>query len=799
MLSRYYFVSLLFLGTPSFAQSGPTPSIPRDPQRADAKFDRQQTPLADQPEKSMDDPLSVFGAKPRGAVVGDTRPMRTLNPSDIAAYGAEDIGELIVALGGQVTSNRGQGPLPPIVLVNGKRVSGFAEVSSIPTEAIERTEIFTEELALKYGYPANQKVVNIVIFQNYNQKRARFLFAAPSEGGRNTIGFNPSYILIRNDTRYVANIDYSQSSALTESERNIVQSKENMGQGSVRSLLPNSQSLAGNAAIGGNIFGGIAYSLNGGFILAKRERLLGLGDFDRLQQTSQDRTARIAFSLNGQLGKWRWFTTGGSDLTRNITINGLGKPHVAVNISQFRNNATSANFGQSGTILDLPAGPIFVSLNETVERRVFKSYASNGNGQPLFLVQNRAAVSADIDFPVARSNTATPVWLGDLSLNASVKAERFSDYGTLVSSGYGVDWRPFDMVQFGATFANQASAPDLGLRGLPAIVTANVPVFDYRSGQAENIVQVFGGNSALLSDKRRFVNLSGYVRPFEKKAFTLSVDYIRTQTDNPVGTFPVATALFEAAFPARFIRESSGRLTRIDNRPLNLARSKQSQVRIGLNWSRSLGGAEDDNDADFFRIPPGADPTSFLQSKFPTGSKITIQTVEQGSPESDILVDANNRIFLSIYHIWRVQDLLFLTKDDSALEVLRVGAPDGFGVRSRHEIDIRAGLYKRSLGTNLSLKWLSAAYVQAGGVNTAALRFTYRPSVDVNFFYNLGDRLGPNSPKVLQGTRLSLSVKNLLNTRPRVRDGLGLTPINYQSAILDPEGQAVSISVRKSF
>jgi hypothetical protein len=212
-----------------------------------------------------------------------------------------------------------------------------------------------------------------------------------------------------------------------------------------------------------------------------------------------------------------------------------------------------------------------------------------------------------------------------------------------------------------------------------------------------------------------------------------------------------------------------------------------------------LGAAGDDSGAEFFSIPPGVDAASFLQSKFPKGSNITVQTVEKGSPEADDLADANNRIFLSVFHTWRLQDVVFLKRDGAALDVLRVGAVDGFGARSRHEIDLRGGIFKRGLGANLSLKWQNAANLQAGGQNARALLFTYRPSVDVNYFYNLGDRIGPKSPKVLQGVRLSLSIKNLLNARTRVRDGLGLTPLNYQPALIDPEGQAVSVTLRKTF
>jgi hypothetical protein len=246
MVSRFCFVSLLLAGTACFAQTAPSPP---NTNPADPKPQAQPTSLPSQSDLLIEDGIIVQSIKPRGSVVGDAQPVSTLNPSDIAVYGAEDIDELIDALGGQVTNNRGQANLLPIVLVNGKRVSGFADVSNIPTEAIERMEIFTEELALKYGYAASQKVVNIVTFEIFDQKRARLFFATPSEGGRNTTSFHPSFILIRKDTRFVANIDYSRSSALTEDERGIAQAVENAGQGQFRTLLPKGQRLAAGPAL----------------------------------------------------------------------------------------------------------------------------------------------------------------------------------------------------------------------------------------------------------------------------------------------------------------------------------------------------------------------------------------------------------------------------------------------------------------------------------------------------------------------------------------------------------------------
>ena len=132
------------------------------------------------------DDILVTGQRPRGSVIGDIAPERTLNPIDIRAYGASDIGELIGTLGPQVSSDRGREDGDPVVLLNGKRVSSFAEIAKFPTEAIERMEIFPEELSLKYGYRADQKVVNVVTLERFSARVGQLTYALPTDGGRDT-------------------------------------------------------------------------------------------------------------------------------------------------------------------------------------------------------------------------------------------------------------------------------------------------------------------------------------------------------------------------------------------------------------------------------------------------------------------------------------------------------------------------------------------------------------------------------------------------------------------------------------
>ncbi len=86
-----------------------------------------------------------------------------------------------------------------------------------------------------------------------------------------------------------------------------------------------------------------------------------------------------------------------------------------------------------------------------------------------------------------------------------------------------------------------------------------------------------------------------------------------------------------------------------------------------------------------------------------------------------------------------------------------------------------------------------------GAGSAGDLRFPSFATVNVNLFANLADRFGgKTAPAWLKGTRASLGVTNLFNTRPQVRDRLGATPLSYQSAYLDPLGRTISFTLRKT-
>ena len=199
-------------------QTAPPQTAPQTPPAA---------PAASAPVVAGDDVADLgtvvaTGARARGSVNSDIPPDVTLTAEQIAAYGASDIAELLTYLEPLTRSSRGRADGQPVLLVNGRRISGFQEIQGIPTEAIERTEILPEEVALEYGYSADQRVVNFVLKSNFRSLVGELSGRAPTQGGRTVAEIEGNVLRIAGATRWSMDAEYERSTPLFESERDIV-------------------------------------------------------------------------------------------------------------------------------------------------------------------------------------------------------------------------------------------------------------------------------------------------------------------------------------------------------------------------------------------------------------------------------------------------------------------------------------------------------------------------------------------------------------------------------------------------
>lgn len=742
--------------------------------------------------------ILVTGQRPRGSVVGNIPAERTFDLFDIRSYGASNIGELVSALGPQVSSSRGRADNGPVVLLNGKRVSSLEEISKIPTEAIERMEVFPEELSLKYGYRADQKVVNVVTFERYTSKVGQFTYTLPTEGGRDAAVVNANFLHIQGNTRVTFDADYNRAGSLLESERNVAQRTGTSDLGRFRTLVPETEQLTLNGTLSGDVLNNISTTLNGRFEASRTDSLVGRGPNEALARDVDKHVAHLGTTMGGT-GKWLWSFTGNYD--RTDTETSTDTSNLSRDEARSVDSLASGELTLTGSVVKLPAGPVSTTVRGSAETRDFSSKSlSGGIEQNAELSRDKGAVQVDIDFPIANRLKKSPAWLGNLSVDANLQIEQLSDLGTLRTFGYGLNWSPVIGIDLIGSVTNEGGAPTVEQLGSPLVVTPNVSTYDFIRKESVDITRLYGGNASLRSDDRHVLRLAANAKPFSATELTVNVEYTKTGIDHPISSFPTVTPEIEAAFPARFTRDAGGRLVQIDTSPLNFQRSDKEQMRLGINFTKPLGAVPPGMQNGNGRIIGGGEDG--VQNALPPGARIV--RPQAGSAMARRFENMTSRLTFSLYHTWRLRDEIRTRAAGPVLDLLNGSAVGTRGGSPRHELQFQASAFKAGLGARLTLNWQSGTTVRGGsaglGGSDGDLNFASYATVNINLFSNLADRLGgSDAPAWLKGLRATVSVNNLFNSRPNVRDEAGATPLSYQAAYLDPVGRSISVGLRKVF
>ena len=193
--------------------------------------------VAEPVEANPSGEIVVTAERIRGSVDTDVPPVEELNEADIAAIGASSLTDLVAAVAPQANSGRGRGGGMPIILLNGQRVSGFRELRDLPPEAIRQVQIFPEEVALKYGFRPDQRVINFILKDNFASFATEIEHAQPEDGGFGSNEFEATLTRIGSKTRFNLDIELERSTALTETERDLI--------GSGGSLLARAGNISG--------------------------------------------------------------------------------------------------------------------------------------------------------------------------------------------------------------------------------------------------------------------------------------------------------------------------------------------------------------------------------------------------------------------------------------------------------------------------------------------------------------------------------------------------------------------------
>jgi len=787
------------------AAAAPSPALAQEaPPPAAAQPATEPEPVEEDELGEEEAEIVVTGRRQRGAVDSDIPPEVQLNPREIRALGAGSLAEVLEALAPQTRSGRGRGDGAPVVLLNGRRISGFAEIRDIPPEAIIRVDILPEEVALRYGYRADQRVVNFVLRRRFNAVTAEAEGGLATAGGRENVELDLDYLRITPDGRLNLDVEYRHAEGLLESERDLPGELAPF-----RTLLPETDGLSLNGTINRTLSGDVSTTLNARLDANDSRSLFGLrsdGSRDLLEREASTRNGRVGLSMNGDLRPWRWSLTAGYDRNRSLILTD-DRADEALGRDRALSTSSNANgeLVASGPLFPLPAGEVRTAVRTGFSMLDFESVTDrSGFAQEVDLSRDRGTAQVNLDLPIASRRNDVLAAIGNLSLNANAEVERLSDFGTLRTLGGGVNWSLIGELSFIASFTDEDGAPSVQQLGNPVLTTPNVRVFDFVRGETVDVTTIEGGNPALTADNRRVWKLGMTVTPLSETDLSLTANYTDTSIRNPIQSFPAATAEIEAAFPDRFERDDAGRLTRIDTRPVNFARADREELRWGINFSKPLGPQGP---------PPGARRQARAEARAAGqgggGARQGGGGARQGGGGGPRFGGGRfgggrgGRLQLGLYHTWRLTDEILIREGVPELDLLNGSALGSRGGRPRHEIEFQSGLFKDGLGARLTGTWQSGTTVFSredvpGSVGD--LRFSDFMTVNLRLFADLGaQRSLVRKAPWLRGTRVSLVVDNLFDSRLRVTDAAGATPISYSPAYLDPLGRSVRISIRKLF
>jgi hypothetical protein len=759
--------------------------------------------------------IVVTGSRPRGSVIGDIPPENTLSARDVRATGATDITELLDAIAPQIGSAQGRGGERPVLLLNGKRISGFRELRDIPTEAISRVEILPEEVALKYGYRADQKVVNFVLRERFRSTAVRVQGGTSTEGGNASGLADVTRLMLGGDKRTTINLHAEGNSALRESERDIdfeqVEGEPTLDPRDARTLIGTKRDVRATITHNRPI-GDLSATINGELEHVDGRSLLGfplLGDdpvpavLDARVRDSSTDSAHAGIALNWDKSDWRYSVTGNTDLSRSVTSS---DPSTLANMDFRRDRARTTRVSADidgtarGNLFALPAGDAGATFKlgaSTLHQDSSRRRIGLSTDTSLSRTDGNASVS--VDLPISRRNRDFSA-LGNLTLNANGGVEQLSDFGTLTTIGAGLNWSPAAPISFIGSWTREEGAPTVAQLGDPILETPGSRIFDFTTGQTVLANVITGGNPDLKADRRNVFKLGVNWKPLEDTDLRLRADYVHTTITDPISSFPGPSAALEAAFPERFTRDAEGNLTSVDLRPVNFDRARRDTLRIGFDFSKPLKSAR-----------PSAAQIAQLRSRRQAagGSQATPPEpagAEAGSPRGGrgggrFMGRGNGqrgRLTFSLADTINLVNTVRIRDGLPELDYLHGDAFGSSGGSPRHTVEARAGYSNNGLGARLSAKWRSGTRVDSEAAGT--LKFSPLATFDLRLFANPGERFNLVSKHPwLRGTQVRLEVKNIFDAKQRVENAAGDVPNNYQADLLDPQGRTILISFRKLF
>lgn len=730
----------------------------------------------------------------------------SIDEASIAAYGLDTIGDLLEEIAAQVGGTRED----PIILVNGQPTAGIDDIADLPAEAIERLELLGRGAASRLGKASSRRVINVTIKPNLVQTTGNAAAKFATAGGTDTLSAGLSVLHQVEGNRETGGLKGHRASVLDESERTMIPLIDSIPYpGEYRTLRSGQRAIGANAGIVRKL--GTASKLG---LTVRGDRSIERGRngpaiasiavpgaparltrvFGPLLDRSKSDMISGALTFNAPLGDWQFSLLATANLrwserlsqigvhadafealVRSGTVDPLSPPEDGSVLPLFGSGtSSSSNLSlqaiANGTIATLPAGKVGLNLTADWDRqRASSSSTGRATATDLSTARDIERAAASVSIPLI----AGEEFPGEVTVDVLGALRHVSDVGLLVEYSAGIMWSPLAAVSLDFKLSDEARPPSATILAQAPVILPNVRVADFLRDATVEVDYLIGGNPDVVTPRSRTWSAAVTILPLRGTSF--SAEYTRTRTRGAISSLPPASAEVQAAFPDRFVRDAGGRLVRVDARYVNFARESEDMLHWSIDLRRTIGGGD--------RAPSGSAggdrPSSRSRGPLSAGAKAV-------------------RVNARIAHRWVLSSTRQARADLLVVDLLDGGAPGYGSGKSAHALDFAVGAGWHGMGLHLTGSWFSASTIRASDLaGRGDLHFGAKSILNLRAFANLAPHFPESS--LFKGSRVTLNVVNLFDTRQRVIDEAGETPLAYQSALVDPVGRTVSLSFRKIF
>ncbi|HEV8407821.1 MAG TPA: TonB-dependent receptor plug domain-containing protein, partial [Sphingomicrobium sp.] len=533
-----------------------------------------------------DEDIVVTGKPPRGSVIGDIPPVNVLSSRDVKATGATSFDELLEAIAPDIGAARGAGAARPLVLLNGRRVSSYRELRDIPIEAVSRVDILPEEVALKYGYPPDQKVVNVVLQNRFVESVAQAAANKAAHDGYAGGGGDLTRIKLSPKQRTTINLHVGTEDILRGSQRSLVEQQyEGVGTGATGLLIPPELGVRGTGTWYRALPHDVDATLNVEVAHSNGHLLSGLSEQlpAALRRRTLNDSLHLGSSLSGDQKLWHWNVSANGDLDRNRTTTTDEGQEFAPGNAKSRHASGNLDATLNGPIFPTPGGSADITLRAAgsgeyldIDQEQFATPPAGSTSRAT------ATAAASIDIPISHRHANFSA-LGNLTVNANAEVNQLTDLGTLTRVGAGANWSPFTNLSLVGSWDHDQRAPSIRQLGDPFVETPGTRMFDFTNGVVNRVAVVTGGNPDLRTNTRDTLDVSAQWQPLQAVNLKLRGDFAHVTITRPISDITVFPEL-EQAFPDRFVRDAAGNLVSVDLRPVNFSSAHRDTLLLGFDF-----------------------------------------------------------------------------------------------------------------------------------------------------------------------------------------------------------------------